>query len=237
MVSEIMLQQTQVDRVIPKYKEFLAAFPNIVSLAKASTSEVLSHWSGLGYNRRALFLKRTAEIIVKDFKGKFPKDPETLETLPGMGHYTARAIATFSFGGTYTFIETNIRSVFIHEFMPKALSVSDMDLIPYVETSLSKIRSREWYFALMDYGSFLKKTQPNPNRKSKHHTKQSTFEGSLRQIRGAFLKKLIDGKKHKKSELLVMYKKDITRAKTALQRLIDEGFLEELKNSYIKIKK
>ncbi len=234
MVSEIMLQQTQVDRVIPKYKEFLKAFPNVVSLAKASTSDVLSHWSGLGYNRRALFLKRTAEIIVKDFKGKFPKDPETLETLPGIGHYTARAIATFSFGGTYTFIETNIRSVYIHEFMPKALSVSDMDLIPYVETSLSKVRPREWYFALMDYGSFLKKTQRNPNRKSKHHTKQSKFEGSLRQIRGTLLKKLVDGKKHKKSELLALYKKDLDKAQNALQGLISEGFIQE-KSNYIKI--
>lgn len=236
MVSEIMLQQTQVDRVIPKYKAFLTAFPNVVSLAKASNAEVLRYWSGLGYNRRALYLKRAAETIVKDFKGKFPKDAEMLERLPGIGHYTARAIATFSFGGTYTFIETNIRSVYIHEFMPSALSVSDMDLIPYVETSLDRGNPREWYFALMDYGSFLKKTQPNPNRKSRHHTKQSTFEGSLRQIRGTFLKKLIDGKKHKKSELLALYKKDLHKAKKALEGLIREGFIQEEKSNCVRIK-
>lgn len=223
-----MLQQTQVDRVIPKYTAFLAAFPDIGALARASQTDVLGYWSGLGYNRRALFLKRSAEKVVSDFKGKMPKDPETLETLPGVGPYTARAIATFSSGGSYIFIETNIRSVFIFEFFPRSKKVSDAQLFPLIEAAAPKDdRVREWYYALMDYGVHLKKLHPNPSRKSAGYTKQSVFKGSLRQMRGAIVHRCTKEGTVTKAALVKEYgRAEKARIEAVLAALKKEGFLD-----------
>lgn len=238
LVSEVMLQQTQVDRVIPKYKAFLKAFPTMQALARAPLQEVLIGWSGLGYNRRALYLQKAAQALTKDFKGRFPKDVETLETLPGIGPYTARAVATFSNDTSYIFIETNIRRVFIHEFFPSQNEVSDKEIVLLIEQSLPKNKSpREWYWALMDYGSFLKSTTKNPNQRSAHYTKQSVFKGSVRELRGEFLRECGKGKVSKKSLFSKYKKEDKERAEKALAGLVKDGMLDFDAEGYVKIKK
>ncbi len=236
LVSEVMLQQTQVDRVVPKYKAFLKQFPTLKSLAKAPLNQVLLAWSGLGYNRRALYLQKAAQALIEGYKGRFPKDAETLETLPGIGPYTARAVATFSYDTPYVFIETNIRRVFIHEFFSSKNEVSDKDIIPLIEKTLPKNKSvREWYWALMDYGSFLKSTTKNPNQRSAHYVKQSKFKGSVRELRGGFLR--VCGKGIiSKQKLLASYKKeDLERAEKALSGLIKDGILDLDSRGYVKI--
>ena len=211
LVSELMLQQTQTERVIPKYEEFIRLFPNIQSLAQSSVTDVLKVWNGLGYNRRAVYLHRIAQQIVAQFNSQIPSEERILVSLPGIGNYTAGAISVFAFGGRAVFIETNIRRVFIHFFFKDGEKVSDLQLIPLIEQTLPEKQIRDWYYALMDYGVFLAKTVENPNRKSKHYTKQSPFEGSNRQLRGKVLKTyLTEGsipnghllfKEHKKEQI------------------------------------
>lgn len=249
LVSEIMLQQTQVDRVIPKYLAFLQAFPDVRALAHASFSDVLMLWSGLGYNRRALFLQRAAVRIDTDFSGKFPSDAETLETLPGVGPYTARAVATFSRGASYIFIETNIRRVFIHEFFQHKQKVDDKELLPLLTAVHPKDPDarREWYSALMDYGTYLKATVPNPNKRSVQYVKQSAFSGSIREVRGALLRtfkteqlKMGKGKGARiaRARLLAPYTgADAARAEKALSGLVADGLLVIDVKGYVTIRK
>ena len=187
-----MLQQTQVDRVIPYYKNFLKQFPTVHSLAKASLGDVLRAWQGLGYNRRAKMLHQAAQTIVSKHKGTFPKQYEELVALPGVGDYTAKAVRAFAFNELGVLIETNVRSVYIHHFFPKKKEVHDKEVLALVEKTLDTKNPRAWYMALMDYGAYLKKTMPNPSRKSTHHTKQKPFKGSNRQIRGVLLRTLND---------------------------------------------
>lgn len=233
-----MLQQTQVERVVPKYRAFLKRFPNIVSLARAPLADVLALWSGLGYNRRALYLKRAGEAIIALHKGVFPKDAETLETLPGIGPYTARAVATFSHDASYIFIETNIRRVFIHTFFEDKKNIPDSELIPCIRATLPKGTSpREWYWALMDYGSHLKKTVPNPNKRSAHYLKQSTFRGSVRELRGEFVRICTQKAVSKRTLLAPYMKTDEARARKALDGLVSDGILDVDTRGYVKIAK
>ncbi len=194
LVSEIMLQQTQVDRVVPKFNNFLKKFPTVKKLADASLVEVLGQWSGLGYNRRGRFLQEAAKAIIRDYKGKIPSDPILLELLPGVGKYTARAVAVQAFDKPYAMIETNIRRVYIHHFFTDSTTVTDAELMPIIEKTFDTKNPRQWVWALMDYGSHLPKIVKNPNRKSKHYIKQSKFTGSIREVRGAILKTLIQNK-------------------------------------------
>jgi len=190
LVSEMMLQQTQTERVLPKYLAWLTFFPDAESLASASLSDVLEHWAGLGYNRRARFLHEACKRIVSDYNGIFPSDPDTLDSLPGIGPYTARAISTFAFGLSNVFIETNIRSVYIFFFFSNRTDVSDKEILELIGETLYAENPRVWYYALMDYGATLKKKVGNPNRNSLHYSKQSRFEGSHRQARGAVIRYL-----------------------------------------------
>lgn len=205
VVSEVMLQQTQVPRVLVKFREFMRAFPNLKALADANQHTLLSVWKGLGYNRRALWLRDAAREIVSKYKCRVPQDPEKLEQLKGIGHYTARAITAFAYNVPYVFIETNIRRVYLHHFFKNKEAVHDNDLLPFIEQTLPRkpytlcLTPRIWYWALMDYGSHLAKTIPNPNRNSKHYTKQSKFEGSDRQVRGKILELLLRSSYTKKS--------------------------------------
>ena len=187
LVSEIMLQQTQAPRVVVKYKSFLKKFPTTKVLAKAKLSDVLTEWQGLGYNRRAIYLKKCAEQIEKDFGGKFPKDFKTLCSLPGIGPATAGDIMAFAWNMPHVVIETNIRSVFIHFFFKNKEKVSDKEILPLIEKTLDAEHPREWYWALFDYGAYLKQTC-NPSRKSAHHTKQTKFKGSYREKRANILR-------------------------------------------------
>ena len=191
LVSEVMLQQTQVERVRAKYAEFLATFPTLAHLAAAPLPELLRVWQGLGYNRRAISLKRCAEEIVARFDGRFPSDTSTLLSLPGIGPYTARAVAAFAFNRAEPFIETNIRTVFIHFFFHGREQVTDRELMPLVEATLDTPNPREWYYALMDYGVLLKQQHPNPSRRSAHHSRQSPFKGSNRELRSRMLRAIM----------------------------------------------
>lgn len=196
LVSEIMLQQTQTERVLPKYLAWLKRFPDVQTLAAAPLADVLALWSGLGYNRRARFLQQACRLISERIAkgGTFPDTADELDALPGIGPYTARAVCTFAFNKPEVFIETNIRSVYIFFFFPDAagLEVKDSDLLYFIEKTLYRENPRLWYYALMDYGAALKKKVENPSRKSRHYTKQSRFEGSLRQARGAIIRQLVN---------------------------------------------
>jgi A/G-specific adenine glycosylase len=225
LVSEIMLQQTQTDRVVYKYQLFLKTFPTFKSLAKSPLNKVLKVWQGLGYNRRAVSLHKTAQIIVYQYQGKLPESVDELIELPGIGHYTASAICAFAFNQPTTFIETNIRRIYIHFFFQKKRKVDDKDILPLVEQTLDKKNPRVWYYALMDYGVMLKKRVPNPNRKSTHYAKQSKFEGSNRQIRGMILKALLKEPKLTESKLVQKLNLDKDKVKRNLIQLKKEGFI------------
>ena len=188
MVSEIMLQQTQVARVEKYWQRFMALFPTLDALASAETSLVLEMWQGLGYNRRALALKRTAEICSREFNGLLPESSEELLALPGIGKATAGGIMAFAYQKPSMYLETNVRTVFIHELFPGREKVSDKELEPSVRRTCSAEDPRGWYYALLDYGNYLKSTMPNPSRRSKPHTKQSKFEGSRRQKRAELVR-------------------------------------------------
>lgn len=190
-VSELMLQQTQVKRVIPKFEQFIATLPDWQSLAKASLSSVLGLWSGLGYNRRGLWLKQSAEIIMTKHGGQLPETFKALEQLPGIGANSAGAIMTYAFNQPVVFIETNIRSVYLYHFFSGQTDISDAQLEPLVEQTLDQNNPREWYWALTDYGAYLKRVRPNPSRASVHHTRQTRFVGSRRELRGRILKRLL----------------------------------------------
>jgi A/G-specific adenine glycosylase len=191
LVSEIMLQQTQVARVLEKYRLFLARFPTVALLASAEVSEVLTAWSGLGYNRRALSLHRAAGIIAHEHNGCVPETVAELRRLPGVGAATAAAVSAFAFGRAEPFIETNIRAAFIHFFFQDLDGVPDADILPLVEKTMDRDDPREWFYALMDYGVWVKKTYANPSRRSKHHTVQSPFTGSRRELRAQVLQAVL----------------------------------------------
>jgi A/G-specific adenine glycosylase len=180
-----------VNRVIPKYLAFLGLYPDVASLAAAELGDVLRMWSGLGYNRRAKFLHHSAQRIVKDFGGAYPRSVQELETLPGIGRNTAGAIATYAYNQPVAFIETNIRTVFIHHFFGDREDINDREILPFVQATLPEDgTNREWYWALMDYGSYLKQTVGSQNHRSTSYAKQSTFHGSRRQVRGQVLRLL-----------------------------------------------
>jgi len=193
LVSEIMLQQTQTERVIEYWKRWMEKWPSPAALGNAPFEEVLKEWNGLGYNRRGRYLKECAVAIVRDFGGVVPSSPETLRELPGIGPYTAGAIACFAYNFPSVFIETNIRSVMLHFFFQGQEGITDREILPVIGSTLDAGNPRKWYWALMDYGATLKKTSPNPARQSAHYKRQSAFSGSLRQIRGSLVRALIAG--------------------------------------------
>lgn len=191
LISEVMLQQTQVSRVIPKYRQFLCKFPTIEGLGRAPLKAVLLAWQGMGYNRRALYLKRTAAIIQRDFNGRIPSDPEMLRQLPGIGPGTAGAIAAFAFGKRVAFIETNIRRVFIHFFFADRRRIRDAEILKAVAATLPARNIRAWYYALMDYGALALKGIENPNRRSSQYARQPKFTGSTRELRGKIMTEML----------------------------------------------
>ena len=232
LVSEFMLQQTQTERVIEKYNHWLEVFPAVTDLAAASLVQVLEQWVGLGYNRRARFLHQCAQTIVKEHNGIVPKSPQILQSLPGIGPYTAAAVSTFAYNMPNAFIETNIRAVFIFLFFKDQTGISDKELFPHIEASLYRTNPRVWYYALMDYGAELKKKTVNPNRKSRHYTKQSKFEGSVRQARGAVIRTLTVHNRQDYEELYGNTQTEKPLFDKALAGLIREGFVAEEDGRY-----
>ncbi len=227
-----MLQQTQVDRVVPKFREFIRRFPSFSSLARASTREVLRTWQGLGYNRRALMLHRAARQVCDRFGGRLPREPHRLRALPGIGAATAASIAAFAFDKPTVFVETNIRAVFIHHFFPARARVADAHLLPLVEQTLDRKNPSHWYNALMDYGVALKKAHANPARRSAHHARQAPFSGSDRQIRGRILKILLSRKAVSHAALRAQLGVETKRLRRILGRLMHEGFVRRTVGGY-----
>ena len=238
LVSEIMLQQTQVDRVLPFYNAFIRRFPNAKKLARASLSSVLRAWQGLGYNRRAKML----HLAAKDIAARgFPKTVPELERLPGVGHYTARAVAAFAFNADVVMVETNIRTAIIHNFFLKrktngtpiyGSAVSDREIGEILERVLPKGHARKWYWALMDYGAHLKRSGVALNGQSSHYTKQSKFEGSARQARGAILRALARRSATEAALLKTFPPKRAPQVRRALIALSAEGLIEKTGRTY-----
>ncbi len=232
LVSEIMLQQTQVERVVGKYAEFLDTFPDLETLARAPWPLVLGVWQGLGYNRRALALKRLAQAVMETWGGRLPESDQYLRTLPGIGPATAGALLAFARGRPVVFIETNIRRVFLHFFFAGQERVPDREVLPLVAQTLDRTRVREWYYALMDYGASLKKTGPNPNRHSAHYARQSPFAGSHREVRSLILKTLLNGPVPSVQLMAQAIGRSPARTRTALQQLLAEGFVVQEGNNF-----
>lgn len=219
-----MLQQTQVSRVREKYREFIEVFPDIRALARASLTDVLKMWSGLGYNRRAKYLHACAQAVLKNHEGKIPKDLSTLEALPGIGPYTARAVMVFAHNKKEVLIETNVRSVVIHHFFPRKKNVSERE----IETAAKELARgqdpREWHAAMMDYGTYLKKEKGNSSKQSAIYTPQKKFSGSPREARGKVLRALVLGSASA-SVLARSTGLEIERVKRALDALTKDGLV------------
>ncbi len=230
LISEIMLQQTQAQRVVGYYEKFIKRFPKLVDLAKAKNPGVLKIWSGLGFNNRAIRLKEIAKTIAIDLNGKFPQEQDELLKLKGIGDYTSAAILAFAFNKRVAVVDTNIRRVLIHELhlnqniSPKRLSEIALSIIP-------KSKSRIWHNALMDYGA-LAATVKQTQIKSK--SKQSPFKGSEREVRGKILKLLLEKRNVAKSDLteLIQHK----NVYEIIEKMKEDGLLSERK-SVVSIKK
>ena len=230
LVSEVMLQQTQVARVIPYFEAFMAEFPTVDSLAAAQLERVLCLWQGLGYNRRAVWLKRAAETLSGVYGGQVPNDRAVLESLAGVGPATASGVLAFAFGEPEPYLETNVRAVYLHEFFPECDGVSDREVMRLVEATLDRGNPREWFYALLDYGSWLKRSTPNPSRRSAHHARQSVFEGSRRQKRAHLLRAVLAAEVASADELAAKLEADALslspgEAIEVLEELEREGFV------------
>jgi A/G-specific adenine glycosylase len=228
-VSEIMLQQTQVNRVLTKYLQFMSEFPTVSALSAAPLSEVIKAWAGLGYYRRARYLHQAAQAITGDCNGMFPQEVAVLMSLPGIGKNTAGAIAAYSFNLPVVFIETNIRTVYLHHFFQDQVGISDAALLPLVQQTLPENMSRIWYWALMDYGSHLKSTVSNPSRRSSHYTRQSQFKGSRREVRGQIIRKLTESAASL-SELKQVVSS--SQLESVLDDLVREGMISSNNTTY-----
>lgn len=258
-ISEVMLQQTQVSRVDGRWQRWLERFPTVDALAAAAPSDVLEEWQGLGYNRRALSVHRTAQAI-SEAGGIFPQDPKELVKLPGIGPATAAGIRAFAFNLHGVYLETNVRTVFLHELYPQAEGVPDSELVPLVELTCpasvsgavnadgaagadtavdtaanadeTELTPRSWYYALLDYGAYLKKTIPNPSRRSKSHVKQSRFEGSHRQKRAELLRVLLAHKDEGGAVFETLHQElcqiEVNAGRETLDEQVTLGLLEEL---------
>lgn len=230
LVSELMLQQTQVDRVIPKFLAFIERFPNETLLATSPLADVLMLWNGLGYNRRAKYLHDAAKKIQVDYKGSFPRTYEELLTLPGVGPGTAGAIMTYAYNQPVPYIETNVRTVYFHHFFQQGEVVTDIELQKIVSETISTESPRDFYWALMDYGAFLKRSGLGRVQQSRHYKKQSPLKGSVREVRGMIIRQLSDG--FTESEALRQAMPNDSRFEHALTGLLKDGLISQKNGQY-----
>ena len=223
-ISEVMLQQTQVARVDGRWQRWMGRFPAVEALAAADTGDVLDEWQGMGYNRRALALLRAARQIVA--AGEFPKEQRDLVALPGIGPATAAGLRAFAYNLPGVYLETNVRTVFLHELFPCETDVPDRALVPLVRATCPEDMPRNWYYALLDYGAWLKRTVPNPSRRSRAHVRQSRFEGSHRQKRGEAVRMLLAARGSGVTAEDVSHALSVSEsdARTLLDELAEEGF-------------
>ena len=232
LVSELMLQQTQVSRVIPKYQAFIKKYPTVQKLAKASLGDVLRLWHGLGYNRRAKFLLQCAQTVSGDYKGVFPATYDELLPLPGIGPYTAAAICAFAYNQPVELIETNVRQVYIHHFFKNKEEVTDKEILEKVRRTVPAGQSRDWYAALMDYGTHLKALNGNNTRKVKGYSKQSKFTGSNREVRAAIVRVLTAQPRTKSQLWQELQGYDQTKIKPQLDSLLADQMVQIVKGKY-----
>ena len=225
-ISEVMLQQTQVDRVMVKFVEFIEHFSDVKTLAYAPLEDVLAYWKGLGYNRRAISLRNAARIIIESYNGKLPNEPSHLITLPGIGKATAASITAFAFNQPVVFLETNIKTVLIYHFLRNKQRIHDTDLFPIAEKVLDRKNPRTWYAALMDYGTMLKKEVGNLSKRSASYRKQTAFKGSKREIRGNILKHLLADKSLTCVSLSKRLKQNPDTLSILLDNLVAEGMIQ-----------
>ena len=236
MVSEFMLQQTPVSRVLPKWNEWIERWPEPRALAEADKSEVIKAWGRLGYPRRALRLWESANVITSEFSNQVPQDVETLQTLPGVGDYTAKAIATFAYGQSHNVMDINIRRVFARL----------LDGQEHPKLSADKRERQErpvfgptWSAAVMELGALIC-TAKNPScqqcplatsclwlrngRPTSGKTRKSqSWVGTKRQCRGAVLQKLRESDRPLLQEEFNWQEK--SQLEIALAELIEEGFI------------
>jgi A/G-specific adenine glycosylase len=223
LVSEIMLQQTQVGRVVPYFQTFIHAFPDFHILANADLGDVVRVWSGLGYNRRARYLRDSARVVVDRYKGKLPKTMDELVALPGVGKNTAGAVLVYAFNQPELFIETNIRTVMLHHFYTDAqVKVKDVDILDSLKQVIDVSRPREFYWAMMDYGTYLKSQGIKSHRGSENYKIQPKFSGSSRQLRGIVLRLLAE--QHIPEKQLAMKIND-DRFEKVISGLIKDGLV------------
>jgi A/G-specific adenine glycosylase len=229
-----MLQQTQVARVVEAFPRFLRAFPNIKALASSDTRDLLQCWQGMGYNRRALNLRATAQLIISDHNGRLPREPEVLRALPGIGKYTSNSIPVFAFNQAYPVIETNIRAVMTHFFCKGIQEVSEDLIERLVVSTLDVEQPRDWYNALMDLGSEIKRHDPNINKRTTSYKKQPQFQGSKRQVRGQVLKLVANAERLKLSELEQRLSNFTPHysIKEIANDLVAEGFMSYTRGAY-----
>lgn len=230
LVSEIMLQQTQVDRVIPKFLSFIADFPSIKALEARPLADVLTAWNGLGYNRRAKYLHEAARKAVTIYGGELPQDYQSLVGMPGIGHNTAAAILVYAYNQPRAFVETNIRTVFFHHFFQDQADVNDKQVLELVEATMDREYPREWFWALMDYGTFLKRQGIRYNSKSVHYKRQLPLKGSVREVRGQIIRILTQESLSRERLELVLKADD--RFETALGALEKEGLIIQKDNVF-----
>ncbi len=224
VVSELMLQQTQVSRVLPKFDAFIARFPDVAKLATASLAEVIELWQGLGYNRRAKYLHEMARTVEGEYGGQFPRQYSELLQLPGIGPNTAGAIMAYAYNTPVTFIETNIRTVYIHHFFADDFAVDDAQLRDLLEETLDQEHPREFYWALMDYGSWLKANGVRNNSQSRQYKKQAPLAGSVREVRGQILRQLTVAASSEWDLRIVLGADE--RFDRALHGLADDGLIQ-----------
>ncbi|MCL2807353.1 MAG: adenine glycosylase [Coriobacteriia bacterium] len=230
LVSEVMLQQTQTSRVQRYYDTWMSQFPVIDALAAASIHDVLEAWQGLGYNRRALALKKTADEVCKSYSGVLPSSAKELTALPGIGPATAAGIISFAHNQFAVYLETNVRAVLLHELFPTADKVDDRELNELLthinaRACAQGFSARSWNYALLDYGAHLKKMYPNPSRRSKHHSRQSPYEGSRRQKRARLLEAILACPGQSTDDLAERHHYDRELTHSILQDLAGEGFI------------
>ncbi len=214
LVSEIMLQQTQVSRGLPKYLEFVKRFPTVSSLATASTGEILRLWKGMGYNRRALYIQKTAQKIVADFYGVFPQNEQQLKTLPGLGTYTARAVLVFAYKKDIAMVDTNIRQIITHFFF-QDVPQSEKVIQEVADQLVPKGKSWEWHQALMDYGAI--KLERNEKRTTKKKSKP--FKETNRYLRGRLLD-LVCERQWKELDLVECMTENFRKEKKPIEEII-----------------
>lgn len=238
LVSEVMLQQTQVARVLNYWPRFMNTFPTVDALAAAANSDVLELWQGLGYNRRALLLKQAAEYCSDKLGGRLPRTYEGLLALPGVGPATAAGVCAFAYRMPAPYLETNVRSVFLHLLFPEDDRVSDSRLAPYVADCVRTEEPRGWNYALLDVGAQLKSRGVNPSRRSAGYSRQSRFEGSRRQKRAALVRCVLghpDGIAPRQAWRMVdaeleaqgVAPADEELKRSIVQQLLQEGFFRE----------